>query len=335
MIRNARNGRKYIGSTNRATERKREHFSHLRRNAHHCDYLQRAWNKENDESVFEFIMFIFCLEEDLIALEQSCFDTIKPEYNSSRIAGRPEMTETTRMKISVKLSAHASKPESKQASRERMLAVGDDHWQKSEAQRQRMRDTNPMFDPAVVEKAQNSRIVWISENKEQFDETRRIAGQTTKQRNKEDPSRLQRYTDALLAYAATELGKADYKQRGLKSSETQRKLLLTEDGAARYRQQGQKSGATRKARGSQKGQNHWTFERGHSDATKQKLREKFSGERSSTAKLKIADVIQIRESDLPVKNLAQHYGVTEQNIRDIRKGKTWKSVPFMKTEGTE
>ena len=60
---------------------------------HHCDYLQHAWNAEIDKSVFEFQMFIYCKENDLISMEQSCFDIMRPEYNTSKIAGRTEHTE--------------------------------------------------------------------------------------------------------------------------------------------------------------------------------------------------------------------------------------------------
>lgn len=99
MIKNTRNGKKYIGSTKNGRSRKNEHFSLLRKGRHHCDYLQHAWNAEEDKSVFQFSMFIYCKKEQLLALEQSCFDHMKPEYNTSLIADRVEMTDETRRKI--------------------------------------------------------------------------------------------------------------------------------------------------------------------------------------------------------------------------------------------
>lgn len=102
MIRNMRNGKKYIGSTKDARQREKNHFEELRANRHHCDHLQNAWNLEDDTDVFQFVMFIYCKKEDLLAMEQSCFDVMKPEYNSSLIAGRPEHTAAVRAKMSAK-----------------------------------------------------------------------------------------------------------------------------------------------------------------------------------------------------------------------------------------
>lgn len=102
MIKNNRNGKKYIGSTKSAHGREVAHFKNLRAGKHHCDNLQNAWNKEKDPSVFVFSMFIFCKESDLKDYEQNCFDTMKPEYNSSGIAHRPEHTTVVRRKMSLK-----------------------------------------------------------------------------------------------------------------------------------------------------------------------------------------------------------------------------------------
>ena len=102
LIRNTRNGKKYIGSTKNAPTRKQTHFRKLRQGNHACDHLQHAWNVEDNKSVFEFKMFIFCKESDLVTLEQGCFDYMKPEYNSSLIAGRPEHTPAVRAKMSAK-----------------------------------------------------------------------------------------------------------------------------------------------------------------------------------------------------------------------------------------
>ena len=100
MIKNSRNGKKYIGSTKNAAIRRTAHFYKLKNNKHPCDKLQMAYNKEKDKSVFEYHMFIYCEEKDLITLEQGCFDQMKPEYNMSLIAGRPEHTPSVRKKMS-------------------------------------------------------------------------------------------------------------------------------------------------------------------------------------------------------------------------------------------
>lgn len=103
-IKNLRNGKFYIGSTKDADDRKLSHFRSLKKGNHHCDYLQNAWNSEDDKSVFEFQMFIYCKESMLIPIEQGCIDAMAPQYNSSKIAGRPELNQEARKKISVKLT---------------------------------------------------------------------------------------------------------------------------------------------------------------------------------------------------------------------------------------
>ena len=47
----------YIGSSNDTKRRMVTHFGSLKANKHHCDYLQRAWNKYG-ESAFEFKDYI-------------------------------------------------------------------------------------------------------------------------------------------------------------------------------------------------------------------------------------------------------------------------------------
>lgn len=91
---NTRNGKFYVGSTKNAPTRKKKHFNELKRNAHGNEYLQNAWNAEEDKAVFEFQMFIYCKESELIALEQSCFDVMKPVYNFSIIAGGGKVWKT-------------------------------------------------------------------------------------------------------------------------------------------------------------------------------------------------------------------------------------------------
>jgi group I intron endonuclease len=108
MIRNVRNGKKYIGSTKNARNREKSHFKALSLGNHHCDHLQQAWNCENDKTVFKFSMFIYCREDQLIQTEQFCFNNMRPEYNSSLIAGRPEHTLSVRAKMSAKKKGRPS-----------------------------------------------------------------------------------------------------------------------------------------------------------------------------------------------------------------------------------
>jgi group I intron endonuclease len=89
MIKNMRNGKKYIGSTKNASGRWKNHLKALKKGNHHCNHLQNAWNAERDKRVFKFFVFIYCSETQLIPMEQSCFDHMKPEYNENSVAGRP------------------------------------------------------------------------------------------------------------------------------------------------------------------------------------------------------------------------------------------------------
>lgn len=86
QIMNKTNYCMYIGSAVDFKKRWNEHKTSLRRNNHHCLYLQRAWNKDGENS-FEFSEIEFVDREDLISKEQYYLDLLKPEYNISKIAG--------------------------------------------------------------------------------------------------------------------------------------------------------------------------------------------------------------------------------------------------------
>jgi hypothetical protein len=83
-IKNIKNGKFYIGSTNNLIRRNKEHFSLLKRNKNHCKILQRAYNKYGEEA-FTFEVLAYCPKEYLFKLEQWFVDTLKPQYNSCLI----------------------------------------------------------------------------------------------------------------------------------------------------------------------------------------------------------------------------------------------------------
>ena len=86
QIMNKRNYHMYIGSAVDFNKRWNEHKLSLRKNKHHCKYLQNAWNKDGEDS-FEFSEIEFVDRRELIDKEQYYFDLLKPEYNSCRTAG--------------------------------------------------------------------------------------------------------------------------------------------------------------------------------------------------------------------------------------------------------
>jgi group I intron endonuclease len=86
---NTVNGKFYIGSTKNAKGRKKAHFNDLKRGKHHCEHLQRAWNKEVDTAVFKFEMIIYSEKSVRIILEQKCINQMMPAYNTNLKAGAP------------------------------------------------------------------------------------------------------------------------------------------------------------------------------------------------------------------------------------------------------
>lgn len=98
---NTINGKQYIGSTVDVPRRLREHARALRRNAHHSDHLQRAWDKYGESAfVFEPLWSVEPVEECLLYEEQLAFNYLPTEYNGTKIASsRFGLMPETRAKI--------------------------------------------------------------------------------------------------------------------------------------------------------------------------------------------------------------------------------------------
>lgn len=79
-------GKQYIGSAISFKNRWREHRRQLRNGEHHSKPLQRAWDKYGGEN-FVFDKIALCSVTDLIAIEQSRINSIRPEYNVLPNAG--------------------------------------------------------------------------------------------------------------------------------------------------------------------------------------------------------------------------------------------------------
>lgn len=87
-ILNTVNGKRYIGSAVHFKNRWATHISLLRRDKHHSQHLQRAWNKYGKQA-FEFNTLLICAKENLLDYEQRCLDGLKPEYNVALAAEAP------------------------------------------------------------------------------------------------------------------------------------------------------------------------------------------------------------------------------------------------------
>jgi len=114
QIRNVINDKVYIGSSqNIFHKRWPQHLMELKKNKHHCDHLQNAWNKYGEKSfTFEKIEDVN-KKKDLKGREQWYLDNIIRwdfDYNSSRDAtsgmGGRKHSEETKKRMS---KAHSGK----------------------------------------------------------------------------------------------------------------------------------------------------------------------------------------------------------------------------------
>lgn len=93
-ILNTVNGKRYIGSAVRLAKRFAVHRQGLRRGIHHCQPLQRAWNKYG-EAAFVFSPILMCSRGNLIMYEQLSMAALQPEYNTAPVAGSQLGTKRT------------------------------------------------------------------------------------------------------------------------------------------------------------------------------------------------------------------------------------------------
>ena len=93
MIVNLFNNKEYVGGTNNLNRRKIQHFSDLHRNRSGSILMQQDWNELKNknypvEAWFYFSVIEEVLVENLLEREQYWLDTLKPFYNTNKIAGR-------------------------------------------------------------------------------------------------------------------------------------------------------------------------------------------------------------------------------------------------------
>lgn len=109
-IQNITNNKIYIGSSKNIKQRWQKHKALLRHKHHPNSHLLSAWKKYGEEN-FSFSIIEECDEKNLITREQYYIDTLKPEYNETLIAGKVEMTNERRKKLSKSLKKLYSKNE--------------------------------------------------------------------------------------------------------------------------------------------------------------------------------------------------------------------------------
>ena len=130
-IRNIESNRRYIGSSVDIPKRWREHKRLLTANKHHCDRLQKSWNKYG-ASKFIFSILFFCDRDVLVFYEQRLLDCIKEKYNLALFAdsnnrGRKfkGFTEEAKRKMSILATGRKHTEETKL--KMRMAKMGKKH----------------------------------------------------------------------------------------------------------------------------------------------------------------------------------------------------------------
>lgn len=76
---------KYVGSTRNYKQRKKAHWSSLKKGNHHSQFLQNSYNKHGIEN-FKISIILYCSVDSLIPLEQSFLNGVNYAFNMCRIA---------------------------------------------------------------------------------------------------------------------------------------------------------------------------------------------------------------------------------------------------------
>lgn len=84
-IENKVNGKLYVGSSVDIYNRWCQHINGLDSKTHKNKHLISSWHKYGEDE-FEFVVIEECGSENLIEREQYWMDTLKPEYNKTKIA---------------------------------------------------------------------------------------------------------------------------------------------------------------------------------------------------------------------------------------------------------
>jgi len=116
------NNKYYVGSSKNISKRFKEHKTYLKGHYHFNSHLQYSWNKYGENN-FEFILIEHVLPDQLLTTEQKYLNISNKSnsYNASFIAGRPEMSLETRLKISNSHKGKIASEETRQKLREKWI----------------------------------------------------------------------------------------------------------------------------------------------------------------------------------------------------------------------
>lgn len=147
------NGKVYIGSSVRLAKRIRNHKSDLRQGKHPNQRLQRAWNKYGKEN-FVFEVLLNCDKESVFSLEQKLIDEYQSATKGFNIAACAESSRLGAV-LSAEQKAKAAKSltgRTLTAEHRANISKGGRGIKKSEATKQRMRESAKNRDPSQYEK---------------------------------------------------------------------------------------------------------------------------------------------------------------------------------------
>ncbi len=116
LIRNAINGKRYVGSARHIENRWCMHRGLLRRGTHHNPHLQAAWAKHGEASFTVSVLEVVMNHQQLVPREQHYIDSLHPEYNKNPIAGSRLGTHhgaAAKAKLAVAGRAHSAESEAR------------------------------------------------------------------------------------------------------------------------------------------------------------------------------------------------------------------------------
>ena len=145
----------YIGSAKKFKGRRNQHLSQLRRGIHANIMLQRAFHKYGEENIV-FSIIEECDNCDLIDREQFYIDTLNPQYNIARTAGRMtgyKFTDEQKKRYRDSLLRNSTPEQRKEKAIKARAA-----WTEESKKSQKIKLTGRKLSPESIEKTRQANI---------------------------------------------------------------------------------------------------------------------------------------------------------------------------------
>lgn len=324
------NGNMYIGSSSDLYTREKSHFSQLRRGAHHCEHLQRAFNKYGSDK-FRWEILEYCpvdsTEKYLCEKEQTHIDKYWNDgivYNPNRraeTAGRKASDETRE-----KLRRIQNSPERK--AYQSAILTGRKHTKES-LENLIAAGNNP--ETKAKRSAASKRVNADPERRAKQAELMTGRKHTEETRAKmsviqNDPERRKRQSEKMKGRRPSDK-QIENLRKTLGTQECKEKLSVS------MKKRWEDPEYRMKMTEVSKSQKHSDERRAKMSAlhkTPEMVSRKVRGESSPNAKLTNNDVIIIKKSiadkQISKTDLAKKYNVSVALIRAIGSGRAWKHI---------